>query len=259
MQFFKLQATGNDFIFFLDLAAQLQPAQIAQLCDRHLGIGADGLIVLKEKKSTADYEWTFFNPDGHEAEMCGNAARCAMRLLELKKNLKRSKVFTRAGFFNGVVLDDKKVSIETTIPARQITKKEFIFEQRFAQGYLTNTGVPHLVIPLQSLNEVQGRAQELAPFIHDNICGDRGANLTFYSPQSKQELNAVTLERGVNDFTLSCGTGVIAAAQVHSYLQKTPEAVRVQTPGGALSVEFTSENTAKLLGDALFVFEGSIT
>ncbi|MBY0384049.1 diaminopimelate epimerase [bacterium] len=259
MQFFKLQATGNDFIFLLEPTANLSSERISHLCDRHRGIGSDGLIVLKEKTGSPEYEWSFYNPDGNEAEMCGNAARCATRLLEKKKGLKTIKVHTRAGFFNGKIVDHKDVTVETTIPQQQIHKSEKIFEQRFSVGYLTNTGVPHMVIPVESLDRLRGREKELSAFIFDSLFGSRGANLTFFSTESVQQLKAVTLERGVNDFTLSCGTGVIAAAQVHRYLQKTTGPIGVQTPGGHLIVDFPQEKIATLTGAAEMVFEGSIS
>lgn len=259
MHFFKLQATGNDFIFLLEEPKNLSSEKIARWCDRHRGVGSDGLIVLKERSGTQDFEWSFYNPDGKEAEMCGNAARCATRLLEKKKGLKTIKVYTRAGFFNGKVVDHKDVTVETTIPLLQINKSENIFEQRFAAGYLTNTGVPHMVIPVDRLDKLWGRQKELSPFIFDRLFDSRGANLTFFSVETVQELKSVTLERGVNDFTLSCGTGVIAAAQVHLYLQKTKGPVCVQTPGGTLTVDFPQEKTATLTGAAEIVFEGSMS
>ena len=259
MQFFKLQATGNDFIFLLEPSEELSAEKIIRLCDRHRGIGSDGLIVLKEKKGSSEYQWTFYNPDGKEAEMCGNAARCAVRLLEKKKGLQTIKVYTRAGFFSGKIVNHTDVSIETTIPQEQIKKSEKIFEQRFPVGYFTNTGVPHMVIPLDSLEGLQVREKELSVFIFDSLFDSRGANLTFFSVDSILQLKAVTLERGVNDFTLSCGTGVIAAAQVYLYLQKIKGPVRVQAPGGPLVVDFPQAKSATLMGAAEMVFEGSVS
>ncbi len=256
MQFYKLQATGNDFIFIKD--SQFSPSRelIQKMCDRHRGIGSDGLVFLKPK-SNNEYDWVFFNPDGGEAEMCGNAARAATWFLFQQNSLNEVFVNTRVGQFRGQVLGTEKVVIETDIPATQIRTIKNIFSNRFAQGTLTNTGVPHCVIEVKSLATVMSRAQELSEFIFDPEFGAKGANLTFYCLVSESALEAVTLERGVNDFTLSCGTGVIAAAQIYAQKNNKSGEISVKTPGGELKVEFLNPQRARLSGAAQFVFEGS--
>jgi diaminopimelate epimerase len=167
-------------------------------------------------------------------------------------------VKTQRGQFIGKTLRHEFVEIETTIPAGTIEKKENMFQGKFKEGYFTNTGVPHFVIPVNKIADVLERAQELAPFIFDPAFGFCGFNLTFFASQGENLLDSVTLERGVNDFTLSCGTGVLAAGQVYMYLKKKNTQVQVKTPGGALAVEFVADGKAKLSGEAKLVFEGSI-
>ncbi len=265
MKFFKAQATGNDFIIVDDKQWQPDEAVVNRLCDRHFGIGSDGLVHLRSTPTSQQFEWTFYNPDGKEAEMCGNAARATTWFLFLQKQLSEVVVKTQRGQFVGKTLRDEFVEIETTMPADPIQRYDNMFQGRFKEGYLTNTGVPHFVIPVASIAAVMGRAQELAPFIFDSAFGSRGSNLTFFAVQSEDTLDAVTLERGVNDFTLSCGTGVLAAAQVYLHLKNRKSVVQVKTPGGQLAVQMMNSGvkspgqlTAKLSGEAKLVFEGSI-
>jgi diaminopimelate epimerase len=257
MKFFKAQATGNDFIIVDDKQWQASEAVVSRLCDRHFGIGSDGLVHLRSTSNPQQFEWTFYNPDGKEAEMCGNAARATTWFLFLQKQLSEVVVKTLRGQFVGKTLRDEFVEIETTMPAEAIQKFDNMFQGRFKEGYLTNTGVPHFVIPVANIEAMMGRAQELAPFIFDPAFGTRGSNLTFFAIQGDNALDSVTLERGVNDFTLSCGTGVLAAAQVYLYLKNRKNVVQVKTPGGQLAVEMMGL-TAKLSGEAKLVFEGSI-
>ncbi len=265
MKFFKAQATGNDFIIVDENQWQPSKAIVSRLCDRHFGIGSDGLVHLRSTSIPQQFEWTFYNPDGNEAEMCGNAARATTWFLFLQKQLSEVVVKTQRGQFVGKTLRNEFVEIETTMPAEAIQKFDNMFQGRFKEGYLTNTGVPHFVIPVANIEAVMGRAQELSPFIFDPAFGPRGSNLTFFAIQGDDTLDSVTLERGVNDFTLSCGTGVLAAAQVYLYLKNRKNLVQVTTPGGQLAVEMMGDEakssgqlTAKLSGEARLVFEGSI-
>lgn len=257
MQFFKLQATGNDFVFVVDPSKSLAASEIRQMCERHYGVGSDGLVVLQSTSSPTEYRWTFYNPDGGEAEMCGNAARAATALVYRLHQQKEVRVETKLGFFRGRVESPQMTTIEMALPSATIRKISPLFMEKFSVGYLTNTGVPHCVIPVSGLEPIKKQAQELSPFIFDAEFGAKGANLTFYSVSSENLLQVVTLERGVNDFTLSCGTGVIAAAQVYSHLENKNAQISIQTPGGSLWVDFSSPQKASLKGAAQFVYEGS--
>jgi diaminopimelate epimerase len=258
MQFYKLQATGNDFIFFLNPEKILKREQIAHLCDRRFGIGADGLVVLKSTASPDSFEWTFYNADGGEAEMCGNAARASARLLWHIYKKEKTHVKTMKSSFEGQALDPQKISIEFSLASPKITQIQNLFEGRFSTGFFTNTGVPHCVIPVEKISQITDRAQELKKYIFDPHFGPAGSNLTFMSVQNENLLEAVTLERGVNDFTLSCGTGVIAAALIYKMNNANLSPVSVKTPGGELVVEFLKSEKVRLAGPAEIVYEGRL-
>jgi len=258
--FYKMQATGNDFVFFLESEGvpTLSSQKISELCSRKFGIGADGLVVLKNKASDSDLAWLFYNADGGEAEMCGNAARCALLLLQEKFGPKKRSIKTRAGQFSGSMADTE-IEAVFEVPEGKTQELHNIFSGRFVRAYFTNTGVPHCVIPVENPHGLMDRASELAPFIFAKEFSSAGSNLTFVDWNDKNLLQAVTLERGVNDFTLSCGTGVIAAAKVFSELNKFSGWTRLKTPGGILSVYFEPGNRqVKLRGPAALVYKGEI-
>ncbi len=258
MRFYKLQATGNDFIFFLKENVTFSREQRERLCHRQYGIGADGLVVLQET-GPAQYTWQFYNADGAEAEMCGNAARAAIYLLSKVEKQNTARVKTMKGFFQGKALAGENVEIRFALPEAPLQKVTHLFSSRFTEGYITNTGVPHCVIPVKDLSTVLSRSAELKEFIYDKHFGTAGANLTFYAVTGEKTLAAATLERGVNDFTLSCGTGVIAAVQVYQYLNPQVQgAITVKAPGGELTVDLSHKPEAVLRGEAQIVFEGSL-
>jgi diaminopimelate epimerase len=259
MQFYKLQATGNDFIFFLNPSKTLDREQIAALCHRHFGIGADGLVFLRSTSQSDFFEWTFYNVDGGEAEMCGNAARATIRLLWEIYKKETVQVKAQKSIFVGQFLKNKNISVDLSLAAVKIEKIDNLFGGRFPVGFFTNTGVPHCVIPVEKISQISARAQELNKYIFDANFGKAGSNLTFFSVQKENHLEAVTLERGVNDFTLSCGTGVIAAAQVHLSNKINQGPVYIKTPGGELTVEFLEPGKARLTGGAKIVFEGRLS
>lgn len=256
MQFFKLQATGNDFVFVFDFHQKISAKTIQNICDRHYGVGAEGFVILN-KTTANNYEWQFYNPDGKEANMCGNAARAAtLFLLErLEPSQEEVTVRTRRGTFSGKQSAEHGIVVSWSLPDRKIQKRESLFGGRFPQGYLIDTGVPHCVIPLSDLSGLRQQSAALAPLIYDSLFGADGANLTFFMKQKENHLQAMTLERGVNDFTLSCGTGVIAAALVAMDLQNWQGPVTVTTPGGELSVELQQDRVS-LAGPAEIIYEG---
>jgi len=255
--FYKLQATGNDFIFFLapELKIKLTPQTIQELCARQTGVGADGLVVLHD--DGLGFRWDFYNADGGEAEMCGNAARCATHLLETRQGIKNAIVKTRAGEFRGERAADGNIEVVFDIPVAQTRELKNIFGGRFPVAYFTNTGVPHCVIPVEKPWALRSRAKELAPFIFDKEFGKAGSNLTFVDFSKRDGLETVTLERGVNDFTLSCGTGVIAAAKVFADLREQGGWRLMKTPGGELWVFYLpNTRSVHLKGPASLVFKG---
>jgi diaminopimelate epimerase len=256
IEFIKIQGTGNDFIFVdlrgrdLGQASQLaRPEIVRRLCDRQFGIGADGLIFVESASAGADYDlnWDFYNNDGSMAEMCGNAARCMGRWAYHVLNLSTSKFMTVAGVVRAeVVNDDISVFLD-------FVKLEF---KDLDGATLVNTGVPHAVVEVESLSEIlqTGASATIDKFRFHAQAGARGANVTFLVRSTP--LQTVTFERGIEDFTLACGTGVLAAAAV-ALRGKTQLEADVVAPGGKLHVRFLEGQGAVLSGRADISFYGS--
>ena len=259
----KMQGCGNDFLI-ADASEgnppDLTAGSIRRICHRQLGVGADGLFVLLPPKAGGDAAWTFYNSDGSLAEMCGNAARCAIRFLAERRFSGAPRPLlleTRAGVVSGRVLADGRV--EVSMPRGKASAIEY--QERVLsteKGPLTlfciNSGVPHAVIevkdilsyPIREIGRLLVRHAAFSP---------EGTNVTFYQRMSGNRIRATTFERGVENETLACGTGAVAAALVYTerYLEKFP--IEVAVPGGALSVEIESgSKTLLLTGPAEWVF-----
>jgi diaminopimelate epimerase len=257
--FVKAQATGNDFIFVKkeDLTGKLNAEKISDLCSRRFGIGADGLVIVDKSVQGVDFAWDFYNSDGGGAEMCGNAARCAT--LFGIQDLKKTEVnfHTKIGVVRGRVIDDGLVEVNFQIPESPLKEIQNPCGGISAKGYLVNTGVPHCVIPHLDPWALQADAARLAPYIYTREFGEKGANLTFVDWSQPDKLKAITLERGVNDFTFSCGTGVIAAGLVHELINGVMGWKTLSTPGGELRVR-TVSGAVSLSGPAQLVYKGEI-
>ncbi|NPA32222.1 MAG: diaminopimelate epimerase, partial [Aquificae bacterium] len=234
-----------------------------RVCAPHTGVGADGLIVIKEPKNPEnDFRWEFFNADGSEAEMCGNGARCAVRFA-YEKGIAGSEVRfeTLAGVIRASVLEDgKRVKVQLTPPTKPV-KKEIDLGQEKIEGYFINTGVPHFVVPvrdIENLNVIKlGRAIRFHPAFEP-----KGTNVNFIKAMSDDTIRIRTYERGVEGETLACGTGATASAIVSfltGLVSKKP--VRVITKSGEeLVVDFNDElSEVFLTGGVSKVFEGTLS
>lgn len=237
--FIKAEATGNDFIIvdLIDPAkSQLWQAEFAslprstfvkQISDRHFGLGADGVVFL-EPASDLDFGWDFYNNDGGSAEMCGNAARAVSLYVHLTSQKTELKFKTKVGVVNAKIHSARDIEVELPAILTQKWGSEFDF---------VNSGVPHVVVKTTNIKDtakMRDTALELkrrAEFQKD------GTNVTFVKEQGPGKIESVTFERGVEDFTLACGTGAIAAA--HSVLRgKENLNTHVAVPGGELNVIF---------------------
>lgn len=271
LPFYKLQATGNDFIFLKEedvSVAKISMEQIVpQMCQRNLGIGADGLAVIRSTRSNA-LSWIFYNSDGKEANMCGNAARCAVVFYQkILGGHQDMMLQTRAGLIRGengqtesMGEREKKISYSLSLEDMRTVKSPM--EGAFPIAHFVNTGVPHAVIPVPSPWDMRERASELARYVRADEFGPGGGNLTFVhwddsKDGHKHNIQAVTLERGVDNFTLSCGTGVMAAVAVHAKLFKHNHAMSVTMPGGTLMAQVDwAKGEVSLEGPAHFVYRG---
>lgn len=264
-RFLKMNGCGNDFLIMDSMGSEAPvflPAEIRFLCDRHFGIGADGMVVLSES-DLAEAKWDFFNCDGSEAEMCGNAARCAIRLLADRyfPTHETIGIETKAGLIRGRIMEDGLV--EVTLLSHDV--KDLSYEERIIQAqnemfqvYSVVVGVPHCVIEVERITgyPVADVGKRLA---HHEAFGKDGTNVTFFQRMVGSEVMSTTFERGVERETLACGTGAAASAFVYSELYLAQFPVDVKVPGGTLSVDVSPVSRMLLLqGPAQYVFEVDI-
>lgn len=270
LKVYKLQATGNDFVF-IDARESL-PGKFAttprvelarKLCHRNFGVGADGLVFVEASTATASgnmqFKWDFYNNDGSKAEMCGNATRCMGRWA---KSILRTSAFSfetsvgmvRTNFESG----SDEISSALEFVNVQLRPLEFEVAGKKHEALLVNTGVPHAVVTVPAIERVRKDSDEIRMLRFHPQTGERGANVTFVEIINEGSFRTITFERGVEGFTLSCGTGVIAAAAVG--LRKTGGSqARISTPGGELTVQFGKDNRGVVLtGPSELVFETKV-
>ena len=251
IEFYKYQGTGNDFIMIDDREKEFDLTDndlIAALCERRMGIGADGLILLREH-DTLDFEMIYFNADGKESSMCGNGGRCIIAFAQMLEMTGNETTFMAIdGEHKGRLMDDG-----IYLQMQDVKKIEGV-----GDGLVLNTGSPHYIEMVDELDYIdvdkQGRKiRNSAPFKKDGI------NVNFVLDAS--ELQVRTYERGVEAETLSCGTGVVATAIAMHYANCIEETlVNVKTKGGELTVSFEEFNGGYrniwLSGEASMVFAG---
>jgi len=251
IEFYKYQGTGNDFIMIDDREKEFDLTDndlIAALCERRMGIGADGLIILREH-DTLDFEMIYFNADGKQSSMCGNGGRCIIAFAQMLEMTESETTFMAIdGEHKGRLMEDG-------IYLQMQDVKEI---EGVGDGLVLNTGSPHYIEMVDELDyidiEKEGRKiRNSAPFKKDGI------NVNFVLDAT--ELQVRTFERGVEAETLSCGTGVVATAIAMHYANCIEETlVSVKTKGGELTVSFEEFNGGYrniwLSGEASMVFAG---
>lgn len=255
MKFTKMVGAGNDFVFLSQSdipGGGLSPDTLVKMCRRRFGVGADGLVIIDAPEAQS-MSWSFFNQDGSRAEMCGNAVRCVFRYAEKKWGWSQGRVKTDLGWVEGRVIDAENTQVSWSLVNLTAPQKLEIAmsEGTTIQGQFVNSGVPHFVIdenqyllsPDQCL-EIQ-RHPQFAP---------EQTNVTMYKASSSGPIKTRSFERGVADFTLACGTGVIATALALG-AQDSGEQLELLAPGGKMSV-CIQENVAQLTGPAHWVFAG---
>jgi len=260
-----MNGAGNDFVFIDNRSRkiELQPAQIALLCDRHKGVGADGVILLAPCSSgRADWAWDFYNSDGSSAEMCGNGARCFARFVRRVTGAQGNFSFeTRAGIIKSQVNGDI-VTVTLTQPKDLQLRQQIKLSTGPAEIHSLNTGVPHAALFVSDADKamVQSLGEEIR---HHPHFAPRGTNVNFVQVLGPGKIRVRTYERGVEGETLACGTGVTASALIAAELHGFPSPVQVQVQSGdKLEISFERGNGpfthVGLTGPAEFVFEGRI-
>jgi len=254
--FYKYQGTGNDFIM-LDNRLLTFPKKdiqlIEQLCDRRFGIGADGLILL-ESHTNYDFKMVYFNSDGNESSMCGNGGRCLVAFAKQLGIIEASAEFEAVdGYHYAEISTDELVSLQM---------KE-VDNIKVHQNYsFLNTGSPHHVQIVSDLKTLDVKL-EGSKIRYSELYGADGSNVNFVHQIDSKTFSVRTYERGVEDETLSCGTGATAVAIAMHHVGKTKSnSIDLQVEGGNLSVQFKENNGVYsdifLVGPATFVFEGTI-
>jgi len=259
-----MNGAGNDFILIDNRAGdiRLNPKQIARLCDRHRGVGADGILLLEKPSDHADFRMRYFNADGGEAEMCGNGARCFARFAHKVASAERKISFeTPAGVISADLAGDR-VTLQMTEPTdlRRSVPLQIGAAKKIV--HFINSGVPHVVIPVAQISEVDVPGEGSA-IRHHEAFSPKGANVNFIEKRGADKIAVRTYERGVEDETLACGTGVVASALVFAVTENVNGPIRVLARGGdELQVGFKKTDVqfknVTLTGPAEFVFEGMI-
>lgn len=264
-EFFKMSGSGNDFVIIDNLDGTIQdprlPEHVELLCRRRTSIGADGLILI-EPSVSADFGWRFFNSDGSEVEMCGNGGRCAARFAYMNGIAGSTMSFeTRAGLIHATVIDSRRVKLQMTDPFDIQLDYELDMKESSIVVSHVNTGVPHVVAFVDSLDTYPVFETGRAIRCHDRY-KPAGTNADFVHIISKNEVEVRTYERGVEDETLACGTGCVAAAVIAAGKGLVSPPVSVRTRGGeTLLIHFSTDNDiggVYLEGDVSFIYKGRI-
>ena len=256
VKFYKYQGTGNDFVIldnrkgdFNDLTTK----QIHRLCDRKFGVGGDGLMMLNEKKGY-DFEMLYYNADGRPGSMCGNGGRCMIRFVSDMGSHKYTYKFLATDGEHEAEIDQHNT---IRLKMNDVNKID-----EHSSYTLLNTGSPHFVKFVTDIMNVDvvETGREIR---YSKKFADEGVNVNFVEGISQDSIFVRTYERGVEDETLSCGTGVTAAALLSAHNPLGFNRVDVETLGGKLSVEFnkvsdTEFNNIWLCGPAEFVFTAEI-
>ena len=265
LDFTKMNGAGNDFVLIDNRARKvtLLRDQVVRLCDRHRGVGADGVILLVPSASgKADWAWEFYNSDGGAGEMCGNGARCFSRFVRKLTGLTRGFSFETGAGVITASFQGNRVTVSLTRPKDLRLNQQVALSAGAQTIHSLNTGVPHAVLFVADVDRAM--VQQLGPEIRRHAhFAPKGTNVNFVQRLGPNHIRVRTFERGVEGETLACGTGVTAAALVAARLHgfTSPVKVRVQG-GGQLEVSFREDHgefvDVRLTGPAESVFEGRI-
>lgn len=258
IKFYKYHGTGNDFIM-VDNRSQILSKNdtnlISRLCHRRFGIGADGLILLEQPiDQSEDFKMVYFNADGKESSMCGNGGRCLVAFAEFLNIIDKEAVFTAIDGQHEAIIEGDMVSLKMKdVQLADLDEKELFL----------NTGSPHKILFSDDVEAIDVK-QSGAKIRYSELFKSQGGTNVNFVQQKKSDIFAVrTYERGVEDETFSCGTGVTAVAlAVHATKRTTANTVNLETPGGKLKVSFERFSDAYrniwLTGPTEKVFKGEI-
>lgn len=256
ISFYKYEGTGNDFVM-IDNRQETFPKEnitlVKHLCDRRFGIGGDGLILL-EHDLEADFKMVYYNSDGNPSSMCGNGGRCIVAFAHLLNIIENKAAFNAIdGLHHATILPDGIVSLQMSDVLKVENHSDHIF---------LNTGSPHHVALVDDLAHLDVKSLG-SKIRYSEWYGASGSNVNFVKQIEDATFAIRTYERGVEDETLSCGTGATAVAIAMNAIGKTTSnVVEIRVEGGTLEVSFDKENgyytNVLLKGPATLVYKGSI-
>lgn len=273
LKFWKMNGAGNDFLIVNNLEEHLPvscfPQMARTLCQRHLSIGADGLMVVEAPTAGGDYKMLFYNSDGSIGEMCGNGARCICRYgCENGLAGETQTVETTAGIVTGQRIDRRLYRIRLNDPTTMLLDHPVEVDGvRYACSYveLGDPGLPHAVVPYHNLKDAdENELRELGRKIRHHASFPKGANVNFYEITGEDEIYERTFERGVEDFTYACGTGTGSVVAVLTLTGKVSgQQVRVNMQGGQLMIDaervYSHIARLYLTGPTNIVCKGEVT
>jgi diaminopimelate epimerase len=261
VNFFKMSASGNDFIVIdnrdgsIDAGFPDIPDFVQKACRRRHSVGADGMILL-QKSEKHDFSWRFYNADGSEAEMCGNGGRCAARFAHLKGIAGPSMAFdTLAGTMKAEV-EDRRVKLQLTTPTDLKLDYPIQLESKEIFVSSVNTGVPHVILLADDIDrapvEELGRAVRYHKFY-----SPKGTNVDFVKIIDRENIKIRTYERGVEGETYACGTGAVAVGAVLKEKGLVQKIVNVWTKGGEV-IRIYVDGDVYLEGSARVIYAGEL-
>jgi diaminopimelate epimerase len=256
LNFYKFQGTGNDFIIidnYNQPAPVINRKQMIQLCHRRFSIGADGIIFLNRAEGF-DFGMEYYNADGRESTMCGNGGRCLVKFAHLM-GIHKSE-------YHFLAIDGghrAEIEMDGTVRLKMIDIKKVDYHHTYA---VLNTGSPHFVKFAPNVEDIDVVATG-SEIRNSNAFAAEGINVNFVETVDEDSIFVRTYERGVEDETLSCGTGVTAAALLSAHNENGFNTVNVRTRGGLLRVEFDKHSDQHfeniwLCGPAELVFKGEV-
>jgi diaminopimelate epimerase len=265
--FYKIHGTGNDFIFIDNrdrMFRENDPEFVKHLCNQHTGIGSDGLLLLEPSK-VADFKMRYFNSDGYESEMCANGSRCTCYMANLLGIIDKKHSFEAAdGVHSGEIIDKEMVRVEVLLKKEKELLEfpvDFNLPNSISFIDFLNTGVPHLVLECENINLVP--VDEIGSSLRfHNYYMPEGTNVNFVEKtvtDNSIELQVRTFERGVDAETLSCGSGVTAAAiSFYKKLNPKNKQIYISTKGGYLGVHLSDDfEFIYLEGPVKIIFKGT--
>jgi diaminopimelate epimerase len=265
IEFYKMSGSGNDFIVIDNRNNIVDESDlsnfIVNVCRRKMSVGADG-VILVENTGNADFKWRFFNSDGSVAEMCGNGARCVARFAYLNNIAGSNMSFeTLAGLVKAEVIEER-VKVKMTDPFDLETDVAIELKNGLTSIYSINTGVPHVVMVKNSIDDIDIVKIGREIRYHDRF-SPAGTNVNFVCHIKDNTIAIRTYERGVEDETLACGTGAAASAIVMAHKTKLDSPLSVLTRSGEYLNIFFKEKEGQyydiyLEGDARIIYKAQL-